>query len=482
MIETHGQRQTSAHYSRLGAQECERIHRASIEILEHVGVEVHDGEAMNLLVKGGAKADGIVVRVPEHMVLKALAVTPRNLTLFDQKGEIAIRAQGYNSYYGGGSDCLNVLDHRTGQRRLAVLQDVIEALRVQDALSEFSFVMSAFLPSDVHPVIYDRYQMEVMLNHSTKPIVFVSPDFEGCVLGIEMAEIVAGGAEAFQRHPFATCYINVTDGLRANQEALQKCMYLAGKGLPQLYIPLGDGPHSVAGNTAYQYAGVLLGIVLAQLVREGSPVAVPGWGGGLINLKTMAGSYGMADGQGLAMAMGYFYELPTFGMAGCTDSKVLDAQAGAEIALSLVLQTLEGGHIIHDLGFMDSGMQGSLPLMAMCNDWIQWIRHATAGVDVTDEGLALEVIHELGPSGDYLSHPHTLAHCRDGCYPALVDMATYARWVEQGEMDMTQRAAAKVDRILEKHEVEPLPPDIQRDVHAVVEREARRVGAQTPRE
>ena len=57
-------------------------------------------------------------------------------------------------------------------------------------------------------------------------------------------------AEAFQRRPFATCYINVTDGLRANQEALQKCMFLAGKGLPQLYIPLGDGPHSQAPHSS----------------------------------------------------------------------------------------------------------------------------------------------------------------------------------------------------------------------------------------
>jgi trimethylamine--corrinoid protein Co-methyltransferase len=477
MIETHGQRQTSAHYSRLGEQECDKLHRASLEMLEHVGVEVHDEAALNLLIKGGAKADGIVVRIPEHMVLKALAVTPKHMTLFDQKGRIAIRAQGHNSYYGGGSDCLNVLDHRTGQRRLAVLQDVVEAQTVQDALPEFSFVMSAFLPSDVDPRIYDRYQMEAMLNHTAKPIVFVSPDFEGCALAVEMAEIVAGGAEAFQRHPFATCYINVTDGLVANQEALQKCMYLAEKGLPQLYIPLGEGPHSIGGNTAFAYAGVMLGVVLAQLVREGSPVAVPGFGGGLVNLKTMAGSYGMADGQGVALAMAHYYELPTFGMAGCTDSKVLDAQTGAEIALSLVLQTLEGANIIHDLGFMDSGMQGSLPLMAMCNDWVQWIRHATAGVDVSHEGLALDVVHELGPSGDYLSHPHTLAHCRDGCYPRLVDMATYPRWVEQGRKDMAERAARLVDQILEEHEVEPLAPDIQRDVHAVVEREMRRVGA-----
>lgn len=476
MIETHGQRQTSAHYSRLGRQECEKIHRACIEMLEHVGVEVHDEKALNLLVKGGAKADGIVVRIPELMVLKALAVTPKNMTLFDQKGKIAIRAQGYNSYYGGGSDCLNVLDHRTGQRRLAVLQDVVEAQTVQDALPEFSFVMSAFLPADVDGRIYDRYQMEAMLNHSTKPIIFVSPDFEGCVIAIEMAEIVAGGVEAFQRRPFATCYINVTDGLIANREALQKCMFLAEKGLPQLYIPLGGGPHSAGGNTAVEYAGVLLGIVLAQLVREGSQVVVPGWGGGLPNLRTMAGTYCMADGQGIALAMGHYYGLPTFGMAGCTDSKVLDMQAGAEIALTLVLQSLEGGNIIHDLGFMDSGLQGSLPLMAICNDWIQWIRHATAGVDVTHEGLALDVVHELGPSGDYLSHPHTLAHCRDGCYPRLVDMFTYSRWAETGRMDMTERATKLVDRILEEHQVESLSPDIQRDVHAMVEREAHRVG------
>ena len=125
MIETHGVRQTSAHYSRLGAQECERIHAASLEILERVGIEVHDQKARDLLVQGGAKADGIRVRVPEHMVAHALAVAPRRITLCDRDGNVAIRAWGYNSYFGGGSDCLNVLDHRTGQRRRAVLRDEI---------------------------------------------------------------------------------------------------------------------------------------------------------------------------------------------------------------------------------------------------------------------------------------------------------------------------------------------------------------------
>jgi len=241
MIQTHGTSMTSAHYSRLGPQECEKIHMASLEILSHIGVDVHDQKALDILVKGGAKADGLRVRIPEYMVARALTTAPKSITLYNRKGQVAMRAGKYNTYYGGGSDCLNILDHRTGLRRRPNINDVKEASTLMDALPEIDFVMSAFLPEDVDQRVYDRYQMEVMLNTTTKPIVFVTPDFEGCVAAIEMCEAVAGSAAAFQKKPFATCYINVTSGLIANAEALQKCMFLAEKGLPLLYIPLNAG-------------------------------------------------------------------------------------------------------------------------------------------------------------------------------------------------------------------------------------------------
>jgi trimethylamine---corrinoid protein Co-methyltransferase len=237
MITTHGTQITSAHYARMGQAECERIHLASLEILERMGIDVHDQKARDLLVEGGASTDGLRVRIPAYMVAKALSTTPKQITLYDRQGKVAMRAGGYNSYYGGGSDCLNILDHRTGERRKPTLADVADAVKLMDALPEIDFVMSAFLPSDVDGRIYDRYQMEVMLNNTTKPIIFVTPDFEGCVAAVEMCEVVAGGAEAFRHKPFATCYINVTSGMVANAEALQKCIFLAEKGLPQLYIP-----------------------------------------------------------------------------------------------------------------------------------------------------------------------------------------------------------------------------------------------------
>jgi trimethylamine--corrinoid protein Co-methyltransferase len=466
---------TGAHYARMGRAECEKIHVATLEILERVGVDVHDEKALELLVKGGAKADGIRVRVPEYMVEKALALTPKRMTLYDRHGQVAIRAWGYNTYYGGGSDCLNILDHRTGQRRRAVRKDVEEAITLKDALPEIEFVMSQFLPEEVDQRIYDRYQMEIMLNNTTKPIVFVSPDFEGCVAAIEMCEIVAGGAEAFRRRPFATCYINVTSGLVANAEALQKCMYMAEKGLPMFYIPINAGgvnsPATTAGCMAFLNAGTLLGIVLAQLVREGTPVAVPGWNGGPYNLKTMVGNYVLADEQGVSTSMGRYYGLPVFGLGGSTDSKVLDQQCGIEVTLSLITALIHGANIIHDVGFMDAGMQSSLPLIAMANDTIGWIRAATAGVPVDEETLALDVIDELGPTGDFLSHEHTLRHYKEPFYSSLADKGTYSQWERRGATTMEERAAQQVEEILANHEPESLPPDVQRDIKKIVERE-----------
>lgn len=483
MIQTHGTSQTSAHYSRLGPQECEKIHMASLEILTRIGVDVHDEKALEILVAGGARADGIRVRIPEYMVTRALTTAPKSITLYNRKGQVALRAGKYNTYYGGGSDCLNILDHRTGQRRRPVLSDVREASILMDALPEIDFVMSAFLPEDVDQRVYDRYQMEVMLNTTTKPIVFVTPDFEGCVAAIEMCEAVAGSADAFQKKPFATCYINVTSGLIANAEALQKCMFLAQKGLPMLYIPLNAGgvnsPATTAGCMASMNAGILLGVVLSQLVRPGAPVAVPGWNGGPYNLQTMVGNYVLADEQGVPTSMGKYYDLPVFGLGGSTDSKVMDQQCAFEATLSLMTSLLHGANIVHDVGFMDAGLQGSLQLIAICNEILGFLRATTAGVVVNDETLALDVIEELGPTGSYLGHEHTVRHYKEPYYSKLIDKNPFSVWQKRGSLTMEARAAKMVDDILAKHKIEPLPDDVQKAIHAIVEREQAWINSQS---
>jgi trimethylamine--corrinoid protein Co-methyltransferase len=124
---------------------------------------------------------------------------------------------------------------------------------------------------------------------------------------------------------------------------------------------------------------------------------------------------------------------------------------------------------------MDAGMQGSLQLIAICNDILGFLRAATAGVPVNDETLALEVIDELGPSGNYIDHEHTLRHYKEPYYSKLADKNPYSVWLKRGGTSMEQRAAEMVDDILDKHQPEPLPDDIQTKIKKTVTRQHDRI-------
>jgi trimethylamine--corrinoid protein Co-methyltransferase len=327
---------------------------------------------------------------------------------------------------------------------------------------------------DVPQMIADRYQMEVMLNHTTKPIVFVTTEFSGCVDAVEMAEAVAGGPDALRLNPFVACYINVTTGLRHNQEALQKLLYLAGKGLPAFYIPVGLGgataPVTVAGCQVIWTVGALVGLVISQLKREGAPYFMAGWGGSALDMRTMIQPYAGPDRRGIAQAMAHFYGLPMFSLGGCSDSKCLDGQAAIEAALTLMSSALNGGHVVHDLGYLESGLCYSLVQLVICDEILGWIEHSLREVDVSDVALAVDLIHEKGPDGQYLDSKHTLAHFRDRWYPALMDRQNHDNWMARGARTLEQRAAARVEDILDKHKPEPLPKDATQAVRAIVMR------------
>ena len=462
-------------YSRLSPEQCQKLHNASLEILSRTGAQLHDQEAIDLLKKAGATVtDGNRVRVPAGLVEKAFTTVPKRVTLYDRNGQPALYLEESNCYYGTGSDCLHIVDHRTGERRSPVLQDIVEGMTVCDALSHVDFVMSMFLPMDVDPMSSDRYQMEAMLNHTTKPIVYVTNEFSGCVDDVEMAEIVAGGAEALKLRPFAACYINVTSGLIHNQEALQKLLFLADKGLPALYIPVVDcginSPVTPAAGMALVNAGVLLGLVLSQLKREGAPFIIPGWGGEGLDMRTMVSPYCPPNSKGMAHALAHHYNLPQFGIGGCSESKLVDQQAAAEAALTLMAETLGGANLIHDLGYLESGLSGSLAQLVICDEMVGWIEDMMAPLEISDETLALDLIDELGPDGNYLDTEHTMEHFRERWYPTVFERGNYDQWQAKGAKTLEQRAVERVEEILAEHKPEPLPEDVAQAVHAVVER------------
>jgi len=468
-------------YGRLSPEQCEKLHNASLAILERTGVRLYHQEAIDLLKKAGAfVSEGNRVRIPSGLVEKALSTAPKRVTLYDRHGQPALCLEGHRCYYGPGSDCLNIIDHRTGARRKPVMQDIVEGITVCDALPHIDFVMSMFLPSDVDAMASDRYQMEAMLNATTKPIVFVTNEFPGCVDAVEMAEAVAGGSEALKLRPFVACYINVTTGLRHNEDALQKLLFLADKGLPLLYIPviIGgiSGPITTAGSMALVNAGVLAGLVLSQLKREGAPFIVSGWGGEGLDMQTMISPYCPPDSKGVAHDLAHYYNMPMFSLGGCSESKLVDQQAAAEAALTLVTETLGGGNLIHDLGYLESGLCGSLAQLVICNEIVGWLEHFMAPVEISDETLVLDLIDEIGPDGQFLDTEHTLAHFRERWYPGVFERGNYDQWQAAGGKSLGERAAERVEEILAEHKPEPLPDDTAQAIKAIVRRAEEQVG------
>jgi trimethylamine--corrinoid protein Co-methyltransferase len=473
-IRVNDPEQQGVQFARLGREQAQKIHEASLEILERFGARLHYPPAVELLRRGGAEVgDGNLVRIPAGMVERALATVPKRVVLYNRHGEPVMPLEGQRCFYGPGSDCMHLIDHRTGERRKPLLKDVVEGTTVCDALPKIDFVMSMVLPADVDQAAADVYQMEAMLAHTTKPVINVSYELKGLIAAVEMAEVVAGGKEALQQHPLLTSYINVVSGVNHNREALEKVLYLSGRGLPALYIPASTGgvtsPMTPAGAVALDNAGVLLGLVLSQMKREGAPYIMTGMQPSPMDMRTMVTPYTDPE-RGLFQAMAHLYGLPAFGWGGVSDSKAVDQQAAAEAALTLLAESLVGGNLIHDLGYLESGLTFSLPQLVICEEIVGWIRAFLKGVEVSEETLALEVIGQTGPEGHYLNKEHTRRHFREAWYPRLFDHQDYKTWKDRGGKTLGERAAERVEEILKEHKPEPLPDDVRGELRKIVDR------------
>jgi len=464
---------TGPYYRGMSDDQCRILHRASLDVLERTGVFVNYQPALDLLKKAGCLVQDNHVRFPTHLVEWALRTAPSRIMLYNRKGEPVMPLGDRISTYGTGSDCLHILDHRTGERRKAVLQDVVDGIRVSDAMPHVDFIMSMFLPSDV-PVAADVMQMEVMLTYSAKPICFVTYEWEGTPEIIEMAEVAMGGAEILRINPSVVCYLNPTSSFVHNEAALRKLFYCAEKRLPFVYLP--DilrgmtGPMTREGSMACHNAGVLVGLVISQLVNEGAPIIISSARPSHLDMKTMVAPYATGPGGFGGIDINHYYNLPLFSTGGASDSKLLDEQAIFEGTLTLHGSMLAGGNMIHDMGYMESGLMGSLELLAIQDEIVSIIKAgSTKGLDFSEENLALDLVHKHALSADFLGTKHTVRHVREGWQPRLVDRQNYEGWMASGGTSMRDRAREKIDEILAEEPRHVLPADVEKRIRTIAQ-------------
>lgn len=468
----------------LSDAQLEEIHQASLEILLRTGVRVHDAEVVEMLAGAGCEVkDTDLVRFPAAVVEDALGRAPSRIVLSDRLGVERLRLEGDNSYFGTGSDLPFTRDLETGKRRPSVLEDVGRAARLVDSLPNVDFVMSMAQASDVPVETSDRRSFLAMMENTSKPIVYTAWDEVGLADILAMAEIVAGGADELAERPFLLAYLEPTSPLQHSDVVLRKLLLLAERGLPFVYAPGpiegASAPVTSAGSLAMANAEVLSGLVIAQLRRPGSPFLF-GSGAGPLDMQTTVATYSSPEFMLHCKAMAELahrrYELPVWGFSGCTDSKLPDIQAGIDAAMWILWSAMSGANLVHDLGYVESGLTCSLEMIVVCDEVVGFVRRLMAGIEITPETLALDVIDEVGPGGDFLGANHTLSHFRELWSPRLFDRRTHPGWVEAGRPEVLDAARDLAREAIRNHRCEPLAADTLDALRAIAAEADVRVG------
>jgi trimethylamine--corrinoid protein Co-methyltransferase len=462
--------------------QLEEIHYASLEIMRHTGMRVLEAECLELLQNSGCTVtDETLVRFPAGIVEDAIRSAPSRIVLCSREGGPKLHLEGQRSYFGTGSDLPNTIDLETGERRTSLLSDVEKSARLVDSLPNLDFVMSAALPSDVPPETSDRHSFLAMVKNTTKPIVFTAWDERGLLDIIEMAQTIAGSPENLASRPFLLAYLEPTSALQHTEDALRKLLAMVDHGLPFVYsagaVEGASVPVTSAGSLALGNAECLTGLVISQLRRRGTPFLF-GSGNGPLDMRTMVATYGspeyMLHCLGIAELAHHLYKLPVWGFAGCSDSKIPDVQAGIESGIWILWSALMGANLVHDVGYLESGLTGSHEMIVLGDEVIGLVRRLLRGIPLSPATFALDVIDQLGPGGDYITTPHTTEHYRSVWYPRILDRRPYESWAGAGKPTAASRARDEARERLAQHQPEPLTEATLEELGAMIaEAEAR---------
>jgi len=452
------------------------IYEAALEIIGTIGMRVHHEEARELLRAAGCTVtEPDLVKIPRELVERARESAPAMIEVFDRAGEPAMSLGGHNSYFGTGSDLMSTYDLETGEHRQSVLADIGRAARLCDALPNLDFVMSCAHPNDIEPHRSYLESFRAMLGNTTKPMVMTSENAADLKVLWKIAGELRGGAEELRAKPYFTMYLEPVSPLSHPVDSLDKLLFCADWGIPAIYSPAplagGTAPITVAGHTCQGVAESLFGLVIHQLRRPGSPFLF-GIGPAVLDMATSQSSYNAPEYLMTFLCqieMARWLDLPNWGYGGTSDSQVVDAQAGMEIAELALLCLAMGSNLNHDVGYLDFGLTASLELIVIVDEYLSLNRRIFAGVEVSPETLAVEAIRQVGPGGDFLGSKHTAKHVRTAQWrPSIINRQGYVRWQEEGGLDLREKARRKALSLLETHQPAPLEAGLAARIDALV--------------
>ncbi|MDH3491068.1 MAG: trimethylamine methyltransferase family protein [Gammaproteobacteria bacterium] len=450
----------------------EKILNEAKRLMAEVGMDIRGRSLRDLLLERGLRTDASGKRVlfPADVVDKAIADAPSAFTLFDRDGNPFTEIGGNNVHFVPGSSGLKILDHRTGDTRLANSTDFIEYARLCDGLEHIAYLATAFSTNkDIESQVSDAWRLYMTLTTSKKPVVSGAFSGHGVQRMADMMQMFRADRRDLIARPMSIFTITATGNFRYGEDSCENLLECVEAGIPIEIVPVTlmglIAPVSLVGALVFHAVDVLTGITMAQIVRPGAPVL---FGGAPATFHMKAASSPMAaiEAQHLNVAyvaLAKHLRLPCQAYMALSDGKFLDAQAGGETFSSALLAAIAGVNSVSGPGMLDFVLTFSLPKLVFDNEVCGQSLHFVRSIEVLEDLPATQLVEDLMRDDHLITSPHTLAHWPKELYLTgpVIDRENRENWQKAGSKELVERATEEVEQRLAAYQ--PIETDAEID-------------------
>ncbi len=460
----------------LSPAEIRRIHEATLEIIERVGVRFPSARALDIWAAHGATVDRdtSIVRIPARIMDAALRTAPPVYPLAARDPARDLLLDGRHVYLGTDGCGIEVLDPWTLVVRRSSLADVADIARVADALDPIAFHWVAVSAQDRPPETRALEELFAVWRNSTKHVQsesIVTP--EETATAVEMAAAIAGGRDALRERPVLSLMQCTISPLAHDGGAIDAALVAAEAGVPVGFMTMAScafsGPATIAGSLVVGNAEVISALALMQLAYPGSPVY---YAAAQTAMDLRSGAYTGGGPEDFLFGavtnqLSDFYDVPLSMGAYATGAKRSDWQAGLENGLSSFVASVTGSDMLLGAGLLHGSRIWSYEQLILDTEIDGIVKAMLRGIPVDDASLALDVIAEVGPGGEYLTAPHTRATMRGLWQAKYLDRRPYSQW--EADPDKPHRDALEHARtLLRDHRPEPLDPALDAELARMI--------------
>ncbi len=446
------------YFSFLDDRQVQQVHDASLAILGDVGLVVRNAKAQRRFAEHGASVDfdSGLTRLSPAVIQRYLALVPPTITLRGRDARCDVTFPRAAPVIATASSAPDLVDPVSGLTRRARSDDIARIAHLVNALPGFDVFSISTLADDAPAGQFSLSRFYPALKNCMKPVRTSVIDQREAEQVIRLGELIAGSREAYLERPFINFgYCAIVSPLTMDFDSTEMLMYFAENGITAYgtVAPMGgmSTPFSFAGMLTLMNAEWIAAAVLAQMSRPGT-AQIYNFLPVFADLRTGAYASGAIEVGMMNAAvsqMARFYNVPSGGYLGLTNSKLSDAQAGFEKGMSPLMGAMAGTDFIVMGGLLDALMSFDFGQLVIDEEIALMVKQVRKGFDFSAESLALDEIRQTGPAGIFAGNPQTLAHMTSTTFmPQLADRKIRTQWAQEGATSIHQRAMDKALDIL----------------------------------